>query len=218
MDKEMVLKKIHENGLVVVVRADSKEKALKIVEACKNGGAGAIEITFTVPHAEEIIRHLTEKYSDQEILIGAGTVLDAETARIAIMHGAKYVVSPYLNQELVKMCNRYKVACMPGAMTMKEVVESLEAGADVVKIFPAEFFGPRIIEAFRGPLPQAKLMPTGGVDLNNVEDWIKAKAFAVGVGSVITKYASKDDYQAISDICKQFIEKINNAKRSCNYV
>ncbi|WAM31345.1 bifunctional 2-keto-4-hydroxyglutarate aldolase/2-keto-3-deoxy-6-phosphogluconate aldolase [Caldicellulosiruptor naganoensis] len=212
MEKEQVLQRIHENGLVVVVRTESKEKALKITEACIKGGASAIEITFTVPHADEIIRTLTASYSEDEILIGAGTVLDAETARIAILAGAKFVVSPYLNVEMVKLCNRYRIASMPGAMTIKEVVEALECGADVVKIFPGELFGPKIIKAYKGPIPQARLMPTGGVDLDNVDEWMKAGAFAVGVGSNITKYAANEQYDKVEEVCRQFVEKINNAK------
>lgn len=212
MEKEQVLQRIHDNGLVVVVRAETKEKAMKITEACIKGGASAIEITFTVPHADEIIKTLTSTYSEDQILIGAGTVLDSETARIAILSGAKFVVSPYFNADMVKLCHRYRIACMPGAMTIKEVVEALEAGADVVKIFPGELFGPKIIKAYKGPIPQARLMPTGGVDIDNVEDWIKAGAFAVGVGGSITKYAANDDYDKMTELCKLFLEKINSAK------
>ena len=113
------------------------------------------------------IRELATKYTNGEIIIGAGTVLDPETARVAILSGAQYIVSPCLNVETVKLCNRYQVACMPGAMTIKEVVEAMEAGADVVKIFPGELFGPKIIKAIKGPLPQAVLMPTGGVTVDN---------------------------------------------------
>jgi len=126
--------------------------------------------------------------------------------------GAKFVVSPYLNPEMVKLCNRYRIATMPGAMTIKEVVEALECGADVIKIFPGELFGPKIIKAYRGPIPQARLMPTGGVDLDNVDEWIKAGAFAVGVGGNITKYAQNDDFEKVEEVCRQFVEKIKIAK------
>jgi len=212
MEKEQVLQKINDNGLVVVVRAETKEKALKITEACIKGGASAIEITFTVPGADEIIKYLTSTYKEDEIIIGAGTVLDSETARIAILAGAKFVVSPYFNPEMVKLCNRYRIASMPGAMTIKEVVEALECGADVIKIFPGELFGPKIIKAYKGPIPQARLMPTGGVDLDNVDEWIKAGAFAVGVGGNITKYAKDGDFSKVEEVCRQFVEKIKMAK------
>jgi 2-dehydro-3-deoxyphosphogluconate aldolase/(4S)-4-hydroxy-2-oxoglutarate aldolase len=138
--------------------------------------------------------------------------MDAETARTAILAGAQYVVSPYLNLDTVKLCNRYRVPCMPGAMTIKEVVEAMEAGADIVKIFPGELFGPQIIKAILGPIPYAKLMPTGGVSLDNVEEWIKAGAVAVGVGSALTKGAKSGDYEAITRTAQEFIAKIRAAR------
>ena len=211
-NKETVLSRIKEGGLVAVVRAESAEQAEKIAEALAAGGVVAIEITFTVPGAVDVIKALAAKYQSGEIIIGAGTVLDSETARTAILAGAQYVVSPYLNVEMVKLCNRYQVACMPGAMTVKETVEAMEAGADVVKIFPGELFGPIIIKAIKGPLPHAPLMPTGGVSLENVADWIKAGSVAVGVGSTLTAGAKKGDFDSITRIAKQFIEKINEAR------
>lgn len=212
MDKEKILSKIVEGGLVAVVRAESGEQALKIADACFNGGVAAIEITFTVPGAVEVIKELVKVYSNGEILLGAGTVMDAETARMAILSGAQYVVSPYLNVDTVKLCNRYRVPCMPGAMTIKEVVESMEAGADIIKIFPGELFGPPIIKAILGPIPYAKLMPTGGVSLENVDEWIKAGAVAVGVGSALTKGAKTGDYEAITRTAQQFVTKIQAAR------
>ncbi len=212
MNKEAVLKRITDCGLVAVVRADSSEQAQKIADACAAGGVAAIEITFTVPGAEQVIRDLASVYKNGDIIIGAGTVMDAETARTAILAGAQYVVSPYLNVEMVKLCNRYQVPCMPGAMTIKEIVEAMEAGADIVKIFPGELFGPKIIKAVKGPIPYAKMMPTGGVDLNNVEEWIKAGAVAVGAGSSLIKGAKSGDYAAITSTAIQFIEKIKAAR------
>ena len=212
MMKEQVLMKIKESGLVAVVRAENSEQAVKITEACIEGGVAAIEITFTVPGAQDVIKDLASRYRSGEIIIGAGTVLDPETARIAILSGAQYVVSPCLNPETVKLCNRYQVACMPGAMTVKEVVECMESGADIVKVFPGELFGPAIIKAIKGPLPQAVLMPTGGVGLDNVGEWIKAGATAVGVGGNLTGGAKKGDYASISSIAKQFVEKIKQAR------
>ncbi|MDN5276182.1 MAG: 2-dehydro-3-deoxyphosphogluconate aldolase / (4S)-4-hydroxy-2-oxoglutarate aldolase [Clostridiales bacterium] len=214
MDKEQVLSRIVEGGLVAVVRAESSEQALKIADACMKGGVAAIEITFTVPGAAEVIKELAKVYSNGEILLGAGTVMDAETARTAILAGAQYVVSPYLNLDTVKLCNRYRVPCMPGAMTIKEVVEAMEAGADIVKIFPGELFGPQIIKAILGPIPYAKLMPTGGVSLDNVEEWIKAGAVAVGVGSALTKGAKSGDYEAITRTAQEFIAKIRAAREA----
>lgn len=209
-NKQEILSKIKQGRLVAVVRAENKEQAFKIVEACIQGGVVAIEITYTVPGATDIIKELREKYSYGQIIIGAGSVLDAETARISILAGAQYVVSPCLNLEVVRLCNRYQVACMPGAMTIKEVMECIEAGADIVKVFPGEILGPSFIKAVKGPMPYAAMMPTGGVTLENVQDWIKAGAIAVGVGGNLTAGAKKGDYNSITETAKQFIRKIKS--------
>lgn len=212
MDKEKIIAKITECGLVAVVRAESSEQGLKIAEACAKAGVAGIEITFTVPGAADVIKDCVKRFSNGEIIIGAGTVMDAETARVAILSGAQYIVSPYLNLETVKLCNHYRVPIMPGAMTIKEIVEGMEAGADIIKIFPGEVFGPTIIKAVRGPIPYAKMMPTGGVSLENVDQWIKAGAVAVGVGGNLTKGAKTGDYASITSIAEQFIAKIKEAR------
>jgi 2-dehydro-3-deoxyphosphogluconate aldolase/(4S)-4-hydroxy-2-oxoglutarate aldolase len=184
--KLKVLSRILDAGLVAVVRAENSDQALRVAEAVQAGGCPAIEITFTVPGAHRVIEDLAARYSPDEMIIGAGTVLDPETARIAILSGASYVVSPSLNTETLRLCHRYQVPVMPGAMTIREVIEAMEAGADVVKLFPGEAFGPGMIKSIRGPLPQAPLMPTGGVSVDNVGEWIKAGAVAVGAGSTLT--------------------------------
>ena len=212
MDKEKIIAKITDCGLVAVVRAETSEQGLKIAEACAKAGVAGIEITFTVPGAADVIKDCVNRFNDGEIIVGAGTVMDAETARAAILAGAQYIVSPYLNLETVKLCNRYRVPVMPGAMTIKEIVESMEAGADIVKIFPGDIFGPRIIKDVRGPIPYAKMMPTGGVSLDNVDQWIKAGAVAVGVGGNLTKGAKTGDYASITSIAEQFIAKIKEAR------
>lgn len=212
MDKEQVITKITDIGIVAVVRAESADKAKRITEACIKGGVPAIELTFTVPGAHHVIEELAKTYSPEEIILGAGTVLDSETARIAILSGANYIVSPCFNAELVKTCNRYRIASMPGAMTLKEVVEAMEAGADIVKLFPGEACGPKMIKAIRGPIPYAKIMPTGGVDINNVGEWIKAGAVAVGTGSALTAGAKTGDYEAITKLGREFVQKIKEAR------
>lgn len=212
MEKGQVISKICASGLVAVVRAERKDDAIKITEACIAGGVVAVEMTFTVPGAHEIISELAKRYSPEEILVGAGTVLDPETARMAILSGAQYVVAPCLNVKTVKMCNRYAVPIMPGAMTIKEVVEGMEAGADIVKVFPGEMMGPAFVKAIKGPLPHARLMPTGGVDVSNVGDWIKAGCVAVGVGGNLTGSAKNGDYQSITTKAKQFVEAIKLAR------
>ena len=209
MSKIENLKRIEESGIVAVVRAESSEQALKIAEAVKAGGIQAIEITMTVPGAIEVIKELSRTYINGEILIGAGSVLDAETARICLLAGAEYIVSPALDIETIRLCNRYQKIVIPGAMSVTEVVKAMEEGADVVKIFPATLFGPKIITAIKGPIPQAPLLPTGGVNINNVEEWIEAGSFAVGVGGALTGGAKKGDYDEVTRTAKEFVEKIS---------
>jgi 2-dehydro-3-deoxyphosphogluconate aldolase / (4S)-4-hydroxy-2-oxoglutarate aldolase len=206
-----VMKRITDSGLVVVVRAGDADEAKKITEACLKGGAAAIEITYTVPGATQVIEELAKEYKN-DIIIGAGTILDSETARIALLSGAEYVVSPYLNEETLKLCNRYQVPCMPGVMTIEGVVKAMELGADILKVFPGEAFGPQIIKAIKGPLPQASLMPTGGVNIDNVGQWIKAGAVAVGAGGSLTASAKTGDYKTITTLAEQFVQKIKEAR------
>jgi len=212
MNKIDILKRIQDCGVVAVVRAESAEKAVKIADACVKAGIAGIEITYTVPGASEVIKELAKVYTGGEIIIGAGTVLDPETARAAILAGAQYIVSPSFNPETVRLCNRYQIACMPGAMTIKEVVDVMESGADIVKIFPGELYGPKVIKAIKGPIPQAVLMPTGGVSLDNVHEWIQAGCVAVGVGGALTAGAAKGDYESITAIGKQFVAKVKEAR------
>ncbi|WP_138295590.1 MULTISPECIES: bifunctional 2-keto-4-hydroxyglutarate aldolase/2-keto-3-deoxy-6-phosphogluconate aldolase [unclassified Clostridium] len=212
MDKEVVLQKIRDVGLVAVVRAENADSARRIAEACLEGGVAALEITFTVPGAKEVIADLARTYQKGEIILGAGTVMDPETARISILEGAQYVVSPYLNLDTVRLCNRYRIPCMPGCMSVKEVVEAMEAGADIIKIFPGELFGPKIIKAISGPVPQARMMPTGGVTADNVAEWIRAGAVAVGAGSSLTGGAKTGDYGEITRVARTFIQNIQAAR------
>lgn len=212
MDKEIVITRLTDAGVVAVVRAENGEKAKRIADACLEGGVPAIELTFTVPMAHHVIEDLAKEYSDGSMILGAGTVMDSETARIAILSGAQYIVSPYFDAETVKLCNRYRVPCMPGAMTIKEVVSAMEAGADIVKVFPGEAFGPKILKAIKGPIPQAKMMPTGGVDVSNVGEWIKAGACAVGAGGALTGGAKTGDYKAITEKAKAFVQAVKEAR------
>jgi len=206
-----VLRKIMASGLVAVIRADNPEQAAHIADACALGGVGALEITFTVPGAAGVIEHLAQKCS-HDILLGAGTVLDPETARIAILAGAQFVVSPALNPETARLCNRYQIPYMPGAATIREVIEAMECGAEIVKVFPGEILGPPFVKAVKGPLPQAHLMPAGGVSLENVGQWINAGCVAIGVGGNLTAGAKTGDYASITKLARQFLEKIKEAR------
>lgn len=212
MDKEKVLTRIQDCGIVAVVRAETIDKAQRIVDACIEGGVAAIELTFTVPHADKVIEELAAKYDENDIILGAGTVLDSATARLAMLSGAQYIVSPYFDLETVKMCNRYRTAVMPGIMTVREGMMAMEAGADILKVFPADLYGPKIIKDIRGPIPYAKMMPTGGVSADNVGEWIKAGAVAVGAGSSLTSGAKTGDYAKITQTAKKFIENIKAAR------
>jgi len=209
--KAEVLRRITASGLVAVIRAENPDQAARIAEACSEGEVAALEITFTVPHAHGVIEHLAKNASGK-ILLGAGTVLDPETARIAILAGAQFVVSPGLNPETARLCNRYQIAYMPGAGTAREVIDGLECGAEIIKVFPGEILGPAFIKAVRGPLPHAQLMPTGGVSVENVSEWIKAGAVALGVGGNLTAGAKTGDFKSITDIARQIVSKIKEAR------
>ena len=210
--KEEILTKLTDCGLVAVVRANSADEAIKISDACLAGGCTGIELTFTVPGADKVIAALADKYKNGEMMLGAGTVLDAATARIAMLSGAEYIVSPALDIETLKLCNRYRVPMMPGIMTVREGLLAMENGADILKVFPADLFGPKIIKDIKGPIPYAKMMPTGGVDADNVGEWIKAGAVAVGAGSSLTAGAKTGDYKKITETGKRFVENIKLAR------
>jgi len=212
MKRLEIIKQMSEHGLVAVIRAESKEQGIKVIDAVIKGGIKAIEITMTVPGAVDIIKELSEVYKDEDVIIGAGTVLDPETARICILAGAKFIVSPNLNSEVVILCNRYRVPAMPGVMTVKEAVEALELGVEIIKIFPGNVFGSSIISSFKAPLPQGNFMPSGGVSLNNIKDWIKAGAVAVSTGGELTKGAKNGDYEAVRETAAKFVDEVNKAR------
>ena len=210
MEKYRIYETIENLGVVAVIRGDSLDTAVKTVDACYKGGIKIIEVTFTVPGADSLIKSLTEKYKGSDMVIGAGTVLDPETARIAILAGAKFVVSPSLNIETVKMCNRYGTPVMTGVMTPTEAQTAMEYGVDVLKLFPGDIAKPAGLKALKGPFPHANIMPTGGVSAENVEEWFKAGAFAVGAGSFLTKDAKTGDYDKVTAVCKAFVDKVQS--------
>lgn len=199
-----------------MVRAKNLEQGEKVIDAIIEGGINFIEICMTVDEGSpiDLIANMVAKYKDNEkIVIGAGTVLDPETARMAIMAGANYVVSPGLNVETIKMCNRYRVPMLPGVMTPTEAITALEAGCDIIKVFPGNIVGPAAISSFKGPLPQGEFMPSGGVDVDNVDKWLKAGAYAVGTGSSLTKGAKTGDFAAVTAKAKEFVEAVAAARK-----
>ena len=212
-DKASYLKLLLDERIIPVVRAKSAEEAMRIVEAVKEGGINTMEITMTVPGAIEVMEKVAKKFGD-DVLLGAGTVLDGETARMSILAGAKFIVGPCLNVELIKICRRYSKVVIPGAMTPTEILKAWEMGADIVKVFPAgNLGGPSYIKAVKAPLPQVLLNPTGGVNLGNAGDFIKAGASVISVGSALVdkKAVEEGKFKVITEKAKKFIEKIKRA-------
>jgi 2-dehydro-3-deoxyphosphogluconate aldolase/(4S)-4-hydroxy-2-oxoglutarate aldolase len=201
------LSRILECGIVAVIRSDKPDQLIQVVKALADGGVTAAEVTFTVPQADQVIREVRKAMGDT-IVLGAGTILDTETARTAILAGAEYLVTPCLNVEVIKLAKRYGKAIMPGSFTPTECLTAWEAGADVVKVFPAEIVGPAFFKAMRGPLPQIRLMPTGGVDLTTAESFLKAGACCLGVGSSLVepKAVAAGDFGRIKSLASQYVE------------
>ncbi|MGL5347719.1 MAG: bifunctional 2-keto-4-hydroxyglutarate aldolase/2-keto-3-deoxy-6-phosphogluconate aldolase [Peptostreptococcaceae bacterium] len=208
MKKYEILKGIEKTKLVAVVRADNFEQGVKICKACIDGGIEAVEVTYTTPNATDIIKSLDTSYPDK--LIGAGTVLDSSTATIAINAGAKFIVSPFFNEEIAKTCNIYHIPYLPGCMSIKEMVESTKYGVDVVKLFPASNFGPKMIKAVNGPLPNLKIMPTGGINKDNVLAWLNEGVFSVGMSGNLLSLARKNDFEAIKKESEELVDIVNN--------
>ena len=213
MKKMKVLKALQECGVVAVVRGNTKETGINIAKACIKGDVKAIEVTYTNKFANEIIRELSEEFKTQDdVVIGAGTVLDAETARAAMLAGAKYIVSPAFDLETAKICNRYKVPYLPGIMTINEIITAHEAGVDFVKLFPGSAFGQGYVKAIKGPLPYANIMVTGGVNIDNIDSWIKAGVDAVGIGGELNKLGEEGKFEEITAVCEQYMAKLNEAR------
>ncbi len=214
MDKQQVLARIRDVGVVPVIRAESADEAARVIDAIRAGGVSVLEITMTVPGAVGLIAEVARRVGNDAV-VGAGTVLDAETARACILAGARFVVSPALDLGTIACCRRYSVAVMPGALTPTEVVTAWQAGADIVKVFPANAAGgASYIKALKAPLPQIELCPTGGVSLETAADFIKAGATALGVGAdlVDLKALRAGQAQAITDKAKRFVEIVKTAR------
>ena len=212
--KYEVSKKIKASGVVAVIRAESAEKAIRISKACFDGGIIALEITFTVPDAAHVIKTLSLDPHLKGVLLGAGTVLDAKTAIEAIQAGAQYIVSPGYDQKTLEACIKYDIPYMPGCLSITEMMTALAAGVDIIKLFPGSAFGPDYIKAIKGPLPHIHIMPTGGVNLENVQTWIKNGVVAVGVGGELTGPAKNDDYQSVTKNAQAFIQAVKEARQT----
>ena len=214
LTKFEVLETIVRTGALLIARLDSADEAYRVAEAAIEGGIRAVEIPLTVPGALGVIERLADKYADQGIVVGAGTVLDAEAAYAAVSAGARLLVSPQLNPNMIAAANRYQAVTASGAFTPTEVLNTLEAGADIVKLFPAELGGPAYVKTIMAPLPQAPIMPSGGVTPENVGAWFAAGVTAVGVGSFVTKAAQNDgDYGLVARAARTFLDAIDNARQ-----
>lgn len=207
MSREQDLQRVIGCGIVAVVRFSAPEPLVEVVRALADGGVTVAEVTFTVPNALDVIREAKKQLGDR-VLLGAGTVLDPETARAAFLAGAEFLVSPAVNVDVIRMSRRYDKLVMPGAFTPTEVLTAWEAGADIVKVFPADVVGPAFFKALRGPLPQVKLMPTGGVDLATAPEFLKAGAVCLGVGSQLVdpKLVAAGDFAGITRLARQYTE------------
>ena len=206
MSKSNIIIEKKKQGVVSVIRGDSFEEGYKAAIACIKGHLNTIEVAYTNNNANAIIKKLTEDYqSRDDILIGAGTVLDAQTARNAIIAGAKYVVSPAFNKDTATMCNRYGIPYIPGCMTIKEMVEAMESGCEIIKLFPGSAFGPKYVSAVKGPLPHISLMVTGGVNLDNAHEWFNAGVDAIGIGGELNKLAAQGKFEVITEIANKYV-------------
>lgn len=212
MKRVSILQKLENAGVIAVVRGKTKEEALKASQAIVAGGMRGIELTFTVPQATEVIQELVALYQENpDVVIGAGTVLDATTARLAIVAGAEYIVSPSFDEETAKICNLYQVPYLPGCMTITEMKEALKSGADIIKLFPGSVYGPSVISAFKAPLPQLNIMP-GGVSLENMAEWFDAGVTAVGVGGNLLAPAATGDFEKVREVAQAYMEKFQAIK------
>lgn len=212
MQKLKTMQKITESGIIAVVRGENAQQVLKTVEAIRAGGIKIIEITMTVPRAKEIIQNLVDHAGEDDLLIGAGSVLDAETAQAVISAGAGFVVSPITNIEMIRLCNRYQIVNIPGAMSINEIVGAMEAGGDFIKLFPGNVFSPEIVKSIKGPLPYVPLIPTGGVNMKNVKEWLSAGCEAVGIGGELTKGAKEGNYAFISRTAQEYVKAIQEVR------
>jgi len=213
MNREHALARVIECGLVAVVRAPEPTHLVEVIRALADGGVTVAEVTLTVPNALDVIRQVKKELGDR-VMLGAGTILDPETARAAFLAGAEFLVSPTLNLDVIRMARRYDKLVFPGAFTPTEILAAWEAGADVVKVFPAELVGPAFFKAMRGPLPQVKLMPTGGVDLKTAGDFLRAGAVCLGVGSQLVdpKAVARQDFDFLRGLAWQFTQAVKLAR------
>ncbi|MBT9831862.1 bifunctional 4-hydroxy-2-oxoglutarate aldolase/2-dehydro-3-deoxy-phosphogluconate aldolase [Clostridium baratii] len=201
----MILEKLKGNGIVAVIRGKNHEEAKEYMEACLRGGIKSLELTYTIPNVVELIR---EYSSNEEALIGVGSVLNGKMASDAIEAGAKYVVSPGYSEEINTVCRAMNVLYLPGCMTVGEIMKAMDAGNKMIKLFPGDLFGAKFVKAIKAPIPNVEVMPTGGVSVDNIEEWFENGVACVGVGSSLIKGSLED----IENTAKEFISKFEKIK------
>src|SRR5437868_10643203 len=214
MSKESQLRQVLDCGIVAVVRSPDSQQLVEVCRALADGGVNVVEITMSVPGALEVLRQVKLALGER-VLLGAGTVLDAETARAVLLAGAEYIVAPTVNLEVIRLCQRYDKLVMPGAFTPTEILSAWEAGADIVKVFPADVVGPAFFKAMRGPLPQIRLMPTGGVDLTTVADYLRAGACCLGVGGQLVdpKLIAAGDFDGLRELARKYAAVVQQERQ-----
>ncbi|MEX2558340.1 MAG: bifunctional 4-hydroxy-2-oxoglutarate aldolase/2-dehydro-3-deoxy-phosphogluconate aldolase [Pirellulales bacterium] len=207
------LARLLQTGIVAILRAPDGSRLVDAAQALLAGGIDVMEVTFTVPHAPKVLEHLADQLGDK-LLLGAGTVLDPETARVALLAGAQFIVSPAVNLDVIRLCRRYGKLVLPGALTPTEVLTAWEAGADIVKVFPSDVTGPGYIKALRGPLPQVRLLPTGGVNLETAAAFIEAGACGLGIGGSLVEPAAlaRGDMGRIESLARQYVQIVRQAR------
>ena len=210
---ESQLRRVLDSGIVAVVRAPDSDQLVHVARALADGGVDVVEITMSVPNALDVLRQVRQELGER-LLLGAGTVLDAETARAVLLAGAEFIVAPTLNLDVIRLCRRYGKLVMPGAFTPTEILTAWEAGADIVKVFPADVVGPAFFKALRGPLPHIRLMPTGGVDLTTAADFLKAGACCLGIGGQLVepKAVAERNFDRIRTLARQYVAIVQQNK------
>lgn len=209
MKRAELLTKMINTGVIAVIRAETPEKAVKVADAVIDGGVTGLELTYSVPHADTVISELVGKYADTKVVVGAGTVLDATSARLAIIAGAQFIVSPTFDKDVALMCNLYQVPYVPGTYTVTEAQTALKFGSEVVKLFPGAMAGTVAIKEYQGPFPYLNVMPSGGVNVQNMSDWFDAGAVVVGAGGGLTAPAADDDFAGVTRNAKEYMDEYN---------
>lgn len=205
MKRAKLLEKMVNTGVIAVVRAETPEKAVKVADAIIEGGVTGLELTYSVPHADAVIAELVDKYGGTNVVVGAGTVLDATSARLAIIAGAQFIVSPTFDKDVAFLCNLYQIPYVPGTYTVTEAQTALKYGSEIVKMFPGALAGPAAIAEYHGPFPYLNVMPSGGVNVENMAAWFEAGAVVVGAGGGLTKPANEDDFAGVTENAKAYI-------------